>query len=160
MFKTGPFQTVLCTSRGRTEIIGKTAIVDNVMTIDWHTPVSVNPALYVIAVGKLRFSLELIRSSQVFAINFLGPKFKDAVILCGSHTGKHMDKFKEAGLAKEEAHTIDCPLIEGRANAFECHVLKEIDAGDHVLIIGHITQAHEDSGESRLIHKNSEFLTI
>ena len=82
-----PRQTILVT----TELEGK----DNIITLDWHMPVSVKPLLYAICIGKKKFSRKLIDDSGVFAVNFVPYKLKDAAIFCGRNSGEHIDKFEK-----------------------------------------------------------------
>jgi flavin reductase (DIM6/NTAB) family NADH-FMN oxidoreductase RutF len=54
---TNPRQTILLTCRWK----GR----DNIMTLDWHTPLSFDPMLYAVSIGKTRFSLNLVKKSKV-----------------------------------------------------------------------------------------------
>jgi len=101
---TNPRQTILLTSRAEDK--------DNVMTLDWHTPLSFEPMIYAVSIGKNRFSLNLVRKSKIFVVNFMSKDFEKEVLYCGRHSGKNIDKFKEAKLKKEEAETINCPRIK------------------------------------------------
>lgn len=130
---TNPRQTILLTTRAG----GK----DNVMTLDWHTPLSFEPMMYTVSIGKTRYSLELIRKSKVFVINFISKDFEKEILYCGRHSGKNIDKFKETGLEKEEAKTIDCSRIKQALGYLECQVEKEIEAGDHILFIAKVLKA-------------------
>lgn len=141
---TNPRQTILLTSRYK----GK----DNVMTLDWHTPLSFEPMIYAVSIAKVRYSLELIRSSKVFVVNFMSKDFEKEVLYCGRTSGKNIDKFKETGLEKEEAETIDCPRIKQALGFLECKVEKEIEAGDHVLFVAKVTHAELKERKKRLFH--------
>lgn len=135
-----PRQVILVSSRAHvaTRFSPDKSLKDNIFALTWHMPVSMSPFLYAISVSKERYSYKLIKESGVFAVNFMPHKFKDAIIECGTKTGEHIDKFKEAGLTKEECKRIDCVCIKEALNVFECSVVNEIEAGDHVIIIGEI----------------------
>ena len=149
---TNPRQTILLTCRAE----GK----DNVMTLDWHTPLSFEPMMYAVSIGKTRYSLEPVRKSKVFVVNFVPKELEKAVLYCGRHSGRNIDKFKEAGLEKEEAETIDCPRIRGALGYLECQVEKEIEVGDHILFIAKVTKAHLKQKAKRLFHLfNDKFTT-
>jgi len=141
---TNPRQTILLTCRAE----GK----DNVMTLDWHTPLSFQPMMYAVSIGKTRYSLELVRKSKVFVVNFVPKELEKAVLYCGRHSGRNIEKFKEAGLKKEEAETIDCPRISGALGYLECQVEKEIEVGDHILFIAKVTKANLKKEGKRLFH--------
>lgn len=139
-----PLQTILLTSRAE----GK----DNVMTLDWHMPLSFEPMMYAVSIGKTRHSLELVKKSKVFTVNFMPKDFEKQILFCGTHSGKDLDKFQNAGLEKEEAETIDCPRIKQALGYLECKVEKEIEAGDHILFVAAVAKAELKKKEKRLFH--------
>lgn len=141
---TNPRQTILLTCRAE----GK----DNIMTLDWHTPLSFEPMLYAVSIGKTRYSLELVKKSKVFVVNFMAKKYEKEVLFCGRHSGKNIDKFKETGLHKEESETIDCPRVKEALGCLECKVEKEIEVGDHILFIAKVLKADLKGKAKRLFH--------
>jgi flavin reductase (DIM6/NTAB) family NADH-FMN oxidoreductase RutF len=141
---TNPRQIILVTSRAK----GK----DNIITLDWHTPLSFEPMLYAICVGKNRFSLELIRKSKVFVVNFMAKDFEKEILFCGRNSGKEIDKFKETGFEKEESKIINCPRIKQALGYLECKVEKEIEAGDHILFLAKVLKSELKKKEKRLFH--------
>ena len=156
-----PIQTVLVTCRGHSEVLGKNIHKDNIITLDWHMPVSFKPPLYAISVGKNRFSHGLIASSKCFAVNFIDQAFKEDALFCGRNSGASEDKFQHISLGKEECEKIECPRLKKALAYLECEVEQEIDAGDHTVFIGRILiQAHNDEG-NRLFHTSGDrFITI
>lgn len=141
---TNPKQTILLTCRAE----GK----DNIIALDWHTILSFEPRMYAVSIGKTRFSFNLIKSSKVFVVNFMSKDFEKEVLFCGQNSGKTLDKFKETGLEKEEAETIDCPKIKQALGYLECKVEKEIEVGDHVLFIAKVSKAEIKENGKRLFH--------
>ena len=141
---TNPRQTVLVTCRCK----GK----DNIITLDWHTPLSFLPMMYAISVGKTRYSLELIKNSKVFVVNFMSKDFEKEILFCGRHSGRDFDKFKETGLTAEEAEKIDCPRIKEALGFLECKVVREVEVGDHVLFIAKVVHSDLKKRGKRLFH--------
>jgi len=156
---TNPRQTVLITSREEMTILGKEQAKDNVFTIDWHMPTSFKPLLYAISVGKSRFTCEMIKKSKVFVVNFIPLSLKKEALFCGRHSGEHIDKFRETGLTKEEADSIDCPRIKEAAAYLECEVINEIETGDHVIFIGKAVNSGHKRDEKRLFHLTKDGFT-
>ncbi len=156
-----PAQTILVTMRGESEVMGKKVRKDNIITLDWHMPVSMDPLLYAIAVGKRKFSHGIIMSSGAFAVNFMPLSRKDEVLFCGKNSGATTDKFEETGLTKEECEKIDCPMIGEACAALECEVTSSADAGDHTIFIGKVLFKHHKSDEERIFHIGKyEFSTV
>ncbi len=125
-------QTVLLTSRWQEK--------DNIITINWYTPLSFQPMMYGVAIAKTRYSLNLIKKSGVFVINFMPKNFKEEALFCGRHCGKNIDKFKKTGLEKENSDSINCPRIKQSMGWLECQVKKEIEVGDSILFLAEITR--------------------
>ncbi len=141
---TNPRQTILLTSRAGNK--------DNVMTLDWHTPLSFEPMMYAVSIAKARYSLELVRSSKVFVVNFMSCQFEKEVLYCGRHSGKYIDKFKETSLEREEAETINCPRIKQALGYLECQVQEELEVGDHILFVARVSKAELREKGKRLFH--------
>lgn len=141
---TNPRQTILLTCRAQDK--------DNIMTLDWHTPLSFEPMMYAVSIAKVRFSLELVKKSKVFVINFMPREFEKEILFCGRYSGRNLDKFKETGLEKEEAETIHCPRVKQGLGYLECKVVKEIEAGDHILFVAEVTKAEMKKEGKRLFH--------
>jgi flavin reductase (DIM6/NTAB) family NADH-FMN oxidoreductase RutF len=141
---TNPRQTILLTSRAE----GK----DNIITLDWHAPLSFDPMMYAVSIGKTKYSSELVRKSKVFVVNFMSKDFEKEILFCGRHSGKNFDKFKEAGLEKEEAESIDCPRIKQALGYLECKIEKEIEVSDHFLFIAKVQKAELKRKDKRLFH--------
>lgn len=141
---TNPLQTILLTCRFQDK--------DNIITLDWHTPLSFQPMIYAISIGKTRFSLNLVKQTRVFVVNFMTKDFEKEILFCGRHSGKDLDKFKETGLEKEEAETINCPRLKQALGYLECKVFEEIETGDHILFIGEVTKADLKARGKRLFH--------
>ena len=156
---TDPRQVILVTSREEMDIFGKKEIKDNIITIAWHMPVSFNPNLYAVSIGKTRFSAEIIKKSKAFAVNFVGPLLKEQVLFCGTKSGMHIDKFSEAKLTKEECESIDCPRIKEALGYIECEVINEVDAGDHIIFIGKVLNSNIKKDGKRLMQKDKDFIS-
>ncbi len=151
-----PVQTVLVTSKGRARVLGLDIVKDNIITMNWHMCVSFSPMLYAISVGKTRFSRKLIEKSKVFIVNFISPSLKDAAMLCGTRSGEHIDKFKEAGLTREEGTSLDCPGIKEASARLECRVVEELEAGDHVIFVGEVLHSENVSEGKRLFQLSAD----
>lgn len=147
-----PRQVILLTARAELEqkFSSDKQLKDNIMTLSWHMPVSFDPPLYAVAVGKQRYTLKMLRHSRAFAVNFMPYSSKDDAIFCGRNSGETIDKFKEISLEKQEAETIDCPILKQALAYAECEVVNEVEAGDHIIIIGKILKMHENKKGKRL----------
>lgn len=137
-----PIQVILITSRYNDK--------DNIMTCSWHMPVSFAPELYAIAIGKSRFTLDLIKKSKVFAINFIPKDMEKQAVAVGRVTGRALDKFGAANLEKDEAEKIDCPVLKEALSHIECEVINTVDVGDHFILIGKVVNTKHNKEGKRL----------
>lgn len=156
-----PCQTILVSCRGHATLMGSSLQKDNLITIDWHTIINQDPLLYGIAVGKTRFSHNLISESRVFCINFLSAQHESAARYCGRTSGKFTNKFIESKLTKIECENIDCPAISEALTIFECEVIEQIDFSDHTFFIGKVVRIRNNNNTStkRLIHLQGDRFT-
>lgn len=127
-----PRQVVLVTTRHEG--------ADNIWPMDFHLPLSFEPPLYGIATTRLGYGAELVRRSGVFVVNFVPATWETRVFLCGNVSGRIVDKFAAAGLAKEEAESVDAPLLADALGALECRVRQVVEVGDHTLFVGEVTR--------------------
>ncbi|WP_342640894.1 flavin reductase [Rhodoligotrophos ferricapiens] len=102
------------------------------MTANSFTSVSLDPPLLLVCVGKSASSYPAFRSASVFGVNLLHEGQKDVSSLFAS---KVADKF--AGIGHGKAHT-GAPILKDCLTWFDCSVHERIDAGDHMILIGHV----------------------
>ena len=133
---------------------------DNIMVAAWHSPISFDPPLYAIAIGKDKFSHSLIKKSGEFGVNFVDSKIEEAVLCCGRTSGKDKDKFESCSLTRKKAEKIKAPLVEEAVAWYECRVVDESDTGDHTLFIGEVL-SWQEKRKGRLYHKSgNEFVSL
>jgi len=156
-----PRQTVLvsCRANLRKRFSEHEEVKDNIITLDWHMQTSFQPMLYAISVGKTRYSLELIKKSKVFVVNFMPANLKDKALFCGRNSGEAIDKFSASGLHKEEANSIDCPRVVEAVGYLECEVISEVETGDHVIFIGKVIKSHLKKDAKRVFHITGDSFT-
>ncbi len=155
---TDPRQVILVSSRAEMDILGKKEVKDNIITLAWHMPVSFEPKLYAIAIGKTRFSAEVIKKSKAFVVNFVPYSLKKEVLFCGTKSGAHIDKFEKSGLRKEEAESVDCARIKEALAYMECEVINEIEMGDHIIFVGKVLNSEVKKAGKRLMQKEKDFI--
>ena len=147
----GPRQIVLVTCRHN----GK----DNIITLAWHMPTSFQPPMYTLSIGKTRFSHDMIKNSGSFCVNFISAEYKDAIVECGTGSGRSKDKFRESGFGREECERIDCPRIKEALGFLECKVVESIETGDHTIFVGEVLKSSPVKPGKRLYHIDGPKMT-
>ncbi|MCM8787616.1 MAG: flavin reductase family protein [Candidatus Omnitrophica bacterium] len=108
-----------------------------IATCAWQMPVSKEPPLLAIALAKKHFSSQLILKSKEFAINIPDWQLLDKVMLCGSISGRKIDKFDYAQLTKAKSKYLKyTPLIKECVGNIECDLAETKEIGDHYIFIG------------------------
>ncbi|MCD6310720.1 MAG: flavin reductase family protein [Candidatus Eremiobacteraeota bacterium] len=115
----------------------------NIFSAAWNMPVARegDSALVALAINPDHYSYSLIKEYGQFAFNVPGKELLPAVIICGSTSGRKVDKFEKTGLTHVKAHKIDVPLIDECLGHLECTLEHEVRLGDHVLLIGRVVAA-------------------
>lgn len=114
----------------------------NIITLGWNMPTSFSPPMVAISVGLTRYSHKLISESHEFVLAFPSEDMKDAVLFCGTHSGRDVDKFKATGLTPIKAKYVKPPLIAEATVNMECQVVGSIRTGDHTIFVGEILAAY------------------
>jgi flavin reductase (DIM6/NTAB) family NADH-FMN oxidoreductase RutF len=122
-------------------------------TANSFTSVSLEPPLLLICVGKSAASLGVFRQARGFAVNILSEAQKEMSVLFAS---KRADKFEAARWRKGPFGN---PLIEGSAAWFDCARYQVIDAGDHIILMGHI-EAFSYSDANPLGYARGHYVTL
>jgi len=97
----------------------------NSMVIGWGT-IGINWSRPVMAVyvREHRFTREMLDRNPEFTINVpVGSFDKKIIAVCGSKSGRNLDKMQEAGLTLEEPELISVPGIREFPLTLECRVI-------------------------------------
>jgi len=120
----------------------------NIITLAWVGIASSTPPTIGISIRKPRYSLELIRKTKEFSVNFPGVSIFKEVDYCGITTGRKRNKFKDTGLTPIESKKIKPPIIKECPYNIECRVSQEIIIGDYVHILGEVLESHVDEDKA------------
>jgi len=118
----------------------------NIITIGMFASFSGTPRLVGIGISPKRYSYELIRRSGEFVVNVPTRRLIKAASLCGSKSGRDIDKFEAAKLTPIRGRKVSAPLIKECPVNLECKVVREVETGDHTWFIGEVVAAHAQKG--------------
>ncbi len=117
--------------------VGKAALVTtkadgevNTMTIGWgFLGVEWSKPIFTVFVRQSRHTKKLLDKNGEFTINvpLKGADLKQVFSVCGSKSGRDMDKIKELGLTLEEPEVISVPGIKELPVTLECRVVYKQD---------------------------------
>jgi len=126
----------------------------NLATVSWWTYLSFNPGMIAYAMAKTSYSGELVRGNQKVVLTVPGVQISEAVMGCGSTTGRDTDKAKRFGieLTSLPDSTIKIP-VHSRV-AIQCKMKEFHEAGDHYLYICEVEQVYGNGVEEALFAWN------
>ncbi len=114
----------------------------NPMTIGWGTIgiVWAKP-VFTVLVRPSRFTHGLIEKSSAFSVNVLTKEYDREIAICGSHSGRDMDKIERCGLTLEAGKHIEIPHIVEAILYYECKIIHKnevvSEALDRALLTGY-----------------------
>jgi flavin reductase (DIM6/NTAB) family NADH-FMN oxidoreductase RutF len=108
--------------------------VRNAFTAAWVMQVSFDPLLLALSINQRHSSYGLLKEGRTFSINVL----KKSQLDLADHYGRPAGTDKK--LTSEEWTTgrFGLPLLREALAWFECQVVAEHPAGDHVLVVGKV----------------------
>ncbi len=97
----------------------------NAMTISWGMlGIEWGKPIFVTVVRESRFTREMFEKNAEFTINIpIGEYDKQIIGVCGSKSGRNIDKIMELNLTLEEPETISVPGIKEFPLTLECKVI-------------------------------------
>ena len=117
----------------------------NILTIAWTGTVCTNPPMAYISVRPERYSYHMIKESGEFVINLTTRKLAHAADYCGVRSGRDVDKWKECGLTRGTASSLEyAPVIEEAPVHIECKVKEIRELGSHQMFLAEVTAVQAD----------------
>ncbi|MCZ6668116.1 MAG: flavin reductase family protein [Gammaproteobacteria bacterium] len=116
--------TIVTTADQNGEVYGFTA--------NSFTSVSLDPPLLLVNIAKSAYGLQIFTEASGFAINILAQSQRD---LSNTFASRGADKFANIGW---NVRATGSPLFEGVIAWFDCEIFRQVDAGDHVILIGRV----------------------
>ena len=100
----------------------------NLMTVSWGGLGTLwERPMVTVYVRPTRYTFSLLAERPEFTLNFMPPAARPALQLCGTRSGRDLDKWKAAGLTAEPSETIAVPRVAGARLALECRVVASLD---------------------------------
>lgn len=101
----------------------------NTMTIGWgHLGIEWSKPTFIAYVRQSRHTKGLLDKAGEFTVNIpMGTVDKKILGICGTKSGRDMDKIKELGLTLVEGQTVSAPAIAELPLTLECKVIYQQD---------------------------------
>lgn len=107
----------------------------NTMTISWGSIGFIwgKPTLTAL-VRQSRFTHELIEKADSFTISIpYGDEMKAALGICGTKSGRDIDKVAEAGIKFVSSNEVSSPVVDGCNMYYECKIVYKQDMDENLV---------------------------
>ena len=108
-------------------------------TANSFTSVSIDPPLLLVNIARSAFGCDAFTKSRGFAVNILAHNQRE-LSNCFARAGT--DKFANLNW---QAGATGSPVIEGVVAWFDCEHFEQVDAGDHIILIGRVVKYGYDT---------------
>lgn len=127
----------------------------NGCTVSWASPVSYDPLLVMIALGKMRVSHDQVQESGYFGLNVLADDQVELGRHFGFNTARDVNKLEGKDFSTSEN---GLPILGGVCAYLECRVVDAYPAGEHTLFIGEVISAPvNDESKKPLVFKREDY---
>ena len=116
----------------------------NIITVAWAGTVCGQPWMVGIGVRPATYSHGLLMQHREFVVNVPTAGQLKAVELCGSLSGRDVNKWEAAGLHPDASESISTPGIAECPVSMECRLRHTLDLGLHTLFIGEVLRTRRD----------------
>lgn len=107
---------------------------DNSMIIGWGSVgIMWNHLVFMVPVRHSRFTHKQLAVGGDFTLSVPGEGMEEAFRVCGSQSGKDMDKFAACGMRKQPGKLVGVPVIGGCPYHLECRILAKTETDDKFL---------------------------
>ena len=126
----------------------------NLATVSWWTYLSFNPNMIWYAMAKTSYSGEMVRNNKKVILTIPGTEIAEAVMGCGSTTGRDTDKVAQFGIELTEVEGSDIKIPVHSRVAIVCSMKEYHEVGDHYLYICDVEQVYGNEVEEALFAWN------
>jgi flavin reductase (DIM6/NTAB) family NADH-FMN oxidoreductase RutF len=116
----------------------------NIITLSWVANVCSKPPQIAIGVRPQRHSFGLLGQIGDFVVNVPSEDLLEAVVTCGTKSGRSIDKFTTCNLTPEPSSKVTSPRIKECPLNIECKTRQVVELGAHHLFVGEVLTWHID----------------
>lgn len=107
----------------------------NVMTIGWgNVGIIWGRPMFLVYVRPSRYTFAKLAEAAEFVVNVPREGMEEVCAVCGTESGREVDKFAECNLTAVPAREVGAPLIEQCVRFYECRVAHRLDVRDGDLL--------------------------
>lgn len=104
----------------------------NANIVTWVMQVAMGGKIVCVALYKIDYTIELVKSSKLLNINILAKEQTNLITKLGRKSGRDSDKFRNLKYGLDER---GIPYLTDAIGYMQCKVLHSTDAGDHEVFV-------------------------
>ncbi|SDH27094.1 NADH-FMN oxidoreductase RutF, flavin reductase (DIM6/NTAB) family [Alteribacillus persepolensis] len=135
--------TVVTTNTQQGEPVG--------LTVNSFASVSIDPLMVLWSIDHGVSSLEEFQKADGFAVHILAGEQQE---LCKTFASKHEDRFSTCEWNNSENNL---PVIKDAFAVLQCKTFKQVEAGDHTILIGEVQDIEVDSEKDPMLYHRRKF---
>lgn len=116
----------------------------NMITLEWFMKTSIKPPMFAISIGHTRYSHECLQNFRYFNLCLPSKEMTDVSKICGSRSGRDIDKFEVTGVEWFAGRLAKLPILKKAKANFECKVITQVKSGDHTIFVGEVKHSWLD----------------
>jgi flavin reductase (DIM6/NTAB) family NADH-FMN oxidoreductase RutF len=118
------------------------------LTVDSFVPLSIDPPLVGIALGRHAALLELLREAGAFAVSILASGQEHLA----QHFARGVPPIAHWTGVETTRGELGAPLLADALGWIECRLAYAHEVGDHTLFVGEVTRVERGPGREALVH--------
>ncbi len=122
----------------------------NLAAVSWWTYLSFNPGMIAFAMAKTSYTGEMVRGNETAILTIPGAEIADAVLGCGSTTGRNTDKARQFSIELQPVEGSEIQIPVHSRVAIRCSLKEYREVGDHYLYICNVEQVYGNESEQAL----------
>ena len=126
----------------------------NLITIEWFMRTSLNPPMYAISIGHSRYSYQCLQNCRYFNLCIPSKEMVEEVKLCGTKSGRDIDKLEVTGLEWFKGRLAQLPILKDGVANFECEIITQVKSGDHTIFVGEVKYCWLDEEQELMTVKD------
>ena len=124
----------------------------NPITLGMVMVPSVRPPMFAVSIAKHQYSVGAFRRSREFVVALPAEGQAEEALVYGTRSGRDTDKLALTGAKTQKAAVIDGVLLADAVANFECRLVGEFEAGDHIVFVGEVVCAHVNETARRRLY--------
>lgn len=116
----------------------------NIIGLSWWMFTSWTPLMIAISVGHERYTHACLKHHKEFVLCFPSEAQAKDAWLCGTRSGRDIDKFQLTDFKPIPSQLVKPPTIDGVTVAYECKIVNHVTTGDHTVFIADVVAKRGD----------------